>query len=235
MRLIVDTNQADRVRFSYKDLPREHRPTLVMPPLVWAELVLGYGNDARRRALAKFDLRFGMDMGTVYDELAQMDEEQIRQFIPIRNDGQEVHSQVLFNFEYPTQRHRTFAQKIRDDAIRQRDPFGPYLQEVRKRNQDAVALAKQRGESGPEFVEWANIALAEPTLFTSEDAPFRRWFLQEVTTDYEGRPRGIRCQSELSLFEAVWDNLLFRRFLRAIAIVNFGYAGGVWGDQQLNM
>ncbi len=157
MRLILDTNQGNSVRFSYQNLPREHRPPLVIPPLVWAELVLGGGNDARRRALAKFDLLFGMDMGMIFDELARKNEEQIRQFIPIRNDNRHTREQVLFNFQYPTHEHRRVAQQIRDEAIRHRDTFGPYLQQVRRRNRDAVALANQRGEPGPDFVEWANI------------------------------------------------------------------------------
>lgn len=235
MRLVIDTNQADRIRLSYKSLPRQCRPTLVIPPLVWAELVLGGGNDKRRRALAKFDLRFGMDMAKIFDELAQKNEEQIRQFIPIRNDAREIHQRLLFNFEYPAPEHRRIAQQIRENAIQQRDTIGPYLQQIRKRNRDAIALANQRGEPGPEFAKWASIAEAEPILFMNSEAPFRSWFVREIATDYDGNQRPIRCQSEQSLFDAVWDNLMFRRFLRVIAIVNFGYAQGVWGDPQLNM
>lgn len=234
MRLVVDTNQADAIRRSYQALPAEHRPSLLIPPLVWAELVLGLG-ERRRRALLRFDLRFGMDMGAVFDRLARLDEDQIRGFVPIRTDNREAHRQVRFNFEHPTTTHFTFARQIRADAIRHRDTFGPYLQGVRRLNRDAVALANQRGEPGPAFVEWADVREAEPILFTDAEAPYRRWFVREIATDYDGNPRPIRCRSEQSLFDAVWDNLIFRRFLRAIAIVNFGYAGGVWGNPRLNM
>ncbi|MAT67950.1 MAG: hypothetical protein CMJ58_00320 [Planctomycetaceae bacterium] len=176
-----------------------------------------------------------MDMSSIFDELARLNEEGIRRFIPIRKDTGDALRRIRFNFEHPTTEQRRLATKFRREAIQHRDSFGPYLAQMGKKNRDAVALAIQRGESGPDFAKWADITEAEPILFTNADAPYRRWFVKEIVTDHDGNPRPIHCHSEHSLFNAVWDNHVFRRFLRAIAIVSFGYAGGVWGESQMNM
>ncbi len=175
-----------------------------------------------------------MDMATVYDELARRNEEQIRNFVPIRSDDAATHRRLLWNFEYPSNKHRKVAEELRNDAIQHRDSFNGFLTANRKKVRDAAALAKQKGED-LELVQWADITEAEPRLFTGEDAPYKKWFLKEIVTDNEGKSRPIGCASEQSLFEAVWDNLPFRRFMRVIGVVTFGYPQKVWADEQLNM
>jgi hypothetical protein len=98
MRFIVDSNQTDPIRFTHKKLERSLYPTLVIPYLVWTELLEGPESEKRRRALQKFPLLFGMEIGTVFDELARQSEDQIRTFVPIYSNRSPVHRRIEGTF-----------------------------------------------------------------------------------------------------------------------------------------
>ncbi len=233
IRFIVDTNQADPIRYSYKQLSAKSRPKLVIPHRILAELLIGGGADARRRALAKFPLLFGMDMAAIFDELAERTEDRIRSFVPVYPEGSREH-EILFNtFQCPTTGQLKMAEELRTDGAKYRQRVMNNLPRVRKKHADQVNAAKSRGET-LEHEEWHSIQDGEYHLFMKSDACYRRWLINEVSTDADRLPRPIVAKSGDAMFDSVWDNPILRRFLRLQALVNLGYAQTVWEDPKLN-
>jgi hypothetical protein len=93
--------------------------------------------------------------------------------------------------------------------------------------------SKARGEAF-EQTDWHTIQDGEYHLFLKEDAPYRKWLIEEVSTDATGRPRPIVATCGNSMFDAAWDNPMLRRFLKLLALVTLGYAQRVWEDPKLN-
>lgn len=232
MRLIVDSNQADPIRLSYKRLPAKARPTLIIPHRIWVELLIGGGADARRRALAKFPLMFGMDMPTIFDELAKRSEDRIRSFVPIYPIGSREHEILFKSFQYPTAGQLKMAEELRAHGVKDRQRVMDNLHDLRKKHRDQDNAAKSRGEKR-EYEEWHNIEDGTHHLFLKADAPYKLWLIDEVSTDADKKPRAIAAKSGDSMFNAVWDNPMLRRFLRLQALVNLGYAN-VWEVPKLN-
>jgi hypothetical protein len=210
MRLIVDANQADPIRFSYKRLPAKCRPTLVIPYRIWGELLIGSDADKRRRALAKFPLLYGMDMAAIFDELAQRSEDRIRSFVPIYRQGSLEHERLHKTFLHPTHDQVRLAYELKADGEMSRQRVSVNLPQLRKKQKDQANAAKSRGET-LEYEEWRNI----------EDATHHL-------------PRPIAAKSGDTMFDAVWDNPILRRFLRLQAMVCLGYAQNVWENPELN-
>jgi hypothetical protein len=84
-----------------------------------------------------------------------------------------------------------------------------------------------------EYEEWHCIEDGEHHLFLKPDAHYKIWLINEVSTNADGEPHKIASESGDSMFAAVWENPLLRRFLRLQALVNLGYAN-VWEVPQLN-
>jgi hypothetical protein len=230
-RLVLDTNQSDPIRLNRA--PRGLRVPLVIPPHVGDELLLGRGADARRRAIAKYELQFGMDMPTIFDELAERSEDRIRNFDPVYSVRSREHEFFSSSFEHPYHAQRQDAEQFRQSAAARRQNFEQFLRQNRKHLLDTMSRAKQRGES-VELVHWHGVTDAEHALFGSEDAPYRRWLIGEVTRTSDGATRPIAAKSENALFDAAWENPMIRRFLRLQAEVVFGYLS-VWGGDNLNV
>jgi hypothetical protein len=233
MRLVVDTNQADSIRFSYKQLPAKSRPTLVIPHRIWAELLIGGGADARRRAFAKFPLLFGMDMAAIFNELAERSEDRIRSFVPVHAEGSREHAILFKTFQHPMPGQLKMAEELRADGAKYRQRMIDTLPRLRKKHKDQQNAAKSRGET-LEFEEWFGIEDGEHHLFLKADAPYRRWLICQVSTDADEKPRPIAARSGDSMFDAVLENPILRRFLRLQALVNLGYAQTVWDEPTLN-
>ena len=232
MRLIVDSNQADPIRFNYKKLPKKDRPTLVIPQRIWAELLIGREADARRRALAKFPLMFGMDVADIFDELALLSEDAIRDFVPIFPKSSHEHEVLLNSFQYPYPAQLKMAEEMRAHGAGDRQRILDNLRLLRKTHRDQDNAAKSRGEKR-EYEEWHSIEDGTHHLFKKAGAPYKTWLINEVSTDATDNPRAIAAKSGESMFDAAWDNPLLRRFLRLQALVNLGYAD-VWEDPKLN-
>jgi hypothetical protein len=232
-RLILDSNQSDPIRLNRA--PRDLRvPPIVIPLHVWDGLLIGAGANARRRAIAKYELQFGMDMPTIFGELAERSEDRIRNFDPVYHLRSPEHAFFAGSFEHPYHSQRHDAEQFRQSAAARRQNFEQFLKQNRKKLLDTMSRAKQRGET-VELVHWDDILAAEEALFGAEDAPYRRWFIGEVTTTEDGGSRPIAAKSAKALFDAAWENPMIRRFLRVQALVVFGYLQGVWADDKLNV
>jgi hypothetical protein len=233
MRLIVDSNQADPIRYSYKQLPTNSRPTLVIPHLVWVELLYSRDADKRRRALGKFPLMFGMDMPCIIEELGNRSEDAIRSFVPIHREDSTVHHRFLDTFQHPTRGQLKLADELKADAEKYRQKIITCTPLLHKKHKDQDNAAKSRGET-LEYVEWHTIRDGTQNLFLNEDAPYRLWLIELVATDADGRPRSFAAKSCNAMFDAVWDNPMLRRFLQLQALVKLGYAQKVWEEPKLN-
>jgi len=233
MRLIVDSNQTDPIRFTHQKLEKRAYPTLVIPHLVWVELLEGPDAEKRRRALQKFPLLFGMEMGTILDELANRSEYKIRCFVPVYSERSPVHKRITNTFVHPTRDQARAAAEVRDDGRAYRQRILENLPLLHKYHRSRDMAAKARGEA-LEYTNWHTIRDGEHDLFLKEGAPYRQWLIEEVGTDANGKPRRIASKTGNAMFDAAWDNPIFRRFLQLQALVNLGYAQKVWEDPGLN-
>jgi hypothetical protein len=104
MRLVVDTNQVAAIA---KTQPTNSLgPSLVMPPLVWAEVLRSSHYGPRRlRALRAYDILFGVDLPTVLDSLADMTEPEIRCLDPVLWTNSAQHQFLYDGFMNPKTRH----------------------------------------------------------------------------------------------------------------------------------
>lgn len=233
MRLIVDTNQADPIRLTYKGLEKGKYPTLVIPYLVWSELLEGKDAEKRRRALEKFPRLYGMEIGRVLDELAKRSESQIHSFVPVYPEKSDVHERIASTFLHPTPGQVAEARNVREGSRKHRKRMLNEFPDLNKKHKNQETAAKSRGES-VENVEWDNIHDAENDLFLGKNAPYRKWLIEEVKRDANGERRQIAAKSGDAMFDAAWENQAIRRFLKLQALVNLGYAQKVWGDSRLN-
>jgi hypothetical protein len=127
-RLVIDSNQANPIRFSFKALPARSRPTLVIRFRIMTELFVGSDADARRRALAKFPLMFGMDMPAIFDALAKRPEKDIRGFVPIFPRCSREHGIFLNSFEHPYPAQVKMAEEMRAHGANDRQRIMDNLQ-----------------------------------------------------------------------------------------------------------
>jgi hypothetical protein len=232
MRLILDTNQADPIRLSYKQLSARSRPTLVIPHRVWTELLIGGNAQKRRRALTRFPLLFGMDMSAILNELAERSEDRIRHFVPVYSDGSEEHDLLFRTFLHSTPAQVRHAEQLRADGVKYRQRVSGNWPLIRKKHKDRENAVRSRGET-LEYEWWYTVQDCEHHLFMKEDAPYRLWLIGEVTTDANHKPRSIAAKSGHAMFDAAWENPVLRRYLRMQAAIRLGYAH-VWEDPRLN-
>ena len=233
MRLIIDTNQTNPIRFNHQKLERGAYPTLVIPFLVWVELLAGPDAVKRRRALQKFPLLFGMEMGRIFDALATLSEQQIRSFVPIYPECSQVHKTIAKTFVHPTHGQKNTAREIRQSGQRYRQRMINQFPDLRKKHKKQNMAAQARGET-QEYTKWSTIQDCEHDLFLKVDAPFRRELIEDVSTDANGNARSIVAESDNAMFDAAWANPMLRRFIQLQALVRLGYAQNVWEDSELN-
>lgn len=231
MRLIVDTNQADD--FRRDSAPADVRPTLVVPPLTWAEILLAPKQEDQRKAMANYDLRYGMDPPTIFAELARLPEVDIRTFDPVFRPDSDRHAKQLQGFCNPSDEHFKRARQLKQWAEDDTGRVIDWLAKNRKKVRDAQATAKSLGET-VELVKWATITEADKRLFLCDGAPYRKWLIQQITEDDAGNGRCIQAASEETLFRAAWDNPAIRHFLRLRATIALGYAE-CWTNKKLNV
>lgn len=235
MRLIVDSNQADPIRSTYKKLDKGKYPTLVIPYLVWCEMLEGRDAEIRRQALNEFPLLFGLGFEEISYTLANLSESQIRDFVPIYSEGSPLHNKIASAFVDPPDDKINEAKSGRANRKKHRQQMTINLPQLRKVHRDQDATAKSRGEI-VENVPWSNIhdGEAQKQLFLNEDGLFRKFFLDDVRTDSDGDQRTVLAKSDNDLFDAAWDNPMLRRYLLLRAVVQLGYSQNVWSDKRLN-
>jgi len=225
MRLVIDANQvADIVNAGS---PRKSRPTLVIAPLIWAEIVNGSRHhlDSRLKALGEYDLLFGMDYAHMCVQLCCLNEHEIREFVPVFAPHTRAHKALLRAFHSPRKEHFQRADELRQNASRERQRLLCWVRQRRKENSDA----RSRGDA-LEIEEFATIEEADLRFISGKNARLRTALVAQVT---QNNSREIRAASPESLYEAMPANPSIRRFLRLKITFDLAYLDQ-WGSDTLN-
>ena len=218
MRLIVNTNQASSIVNTAASGPR----TLVIPPLVWAEILLSppCHRLLRVQAIDRYDVLFGLDNPEIYGRLRRMNEDQIRGFDPVFPAGSVEHLASRFNFLPPRTEMLERARQLRQDSA--------HCAELLTKTLGRYARGRQASKSKGKT--YGSIDEAEFCLVLGENATVRAHFLKDITGD---GACAICASSNESFYAAVLDNHALRRFLRLYVTYLLGY-GDSWADKELN-
>jgi hypothetical protein len=224
MRLIIDTNQASR----YVDNAACRLCTVVVPPLVWAE-ILAAPSGCRQRsleAIGKHTILFGMDMAAIHDRLRDATEDEIRAFDPVSDGSSCEHTAARLNFLSPRPELFERANQLKRESLQ----FSAIVDGSLKQNAQERRALRSRGEKQNAGCKFETIDEADCRLISGEDAPVRKQFVDDVT---EGGARTIRALSHDSFYSAVLENPAFRRFLRYYLTLLLAF-GDCWADEELN-
>lgn len=224
MRLIIDTNQVDAI---LRTQPTNSiGPTLVIPPLVWSELMRSphYG-PKRANALTAYDILFGIDISTLLDEFAHLSEKQIRGVESVFRPTSDVHEFLMNGFTNPTAAHFKRADELKQEA----DEFAKEVIERAKKDAQKYNNMRSRGDQ-LDFVKWNTIEDAEALLLADENATWAAATLALVT---DNDTKNTKAKSKASLHEAIMDNSSVRLWTRVAITMSFGYRA-CWTDETLN-
>ena len=222
MRFVIDSNQIEDIARS--GAPRPSCPRLVIAPMVWSEFILQQRLASCLAALALYDVVFGMGYPHILDALRCLDEDGIREFVPIYPVGSEPHNILRGVFCSPTPKHFQYAKELARDAAQHRRQSLSWFEQQKKENR----AAKSRGER-IEMAEFSNIEEADSYFISGDTAVWRRALLAQIT---EGSV-SIRASSANSLYEAVLGNPSLRRFLQMDITFALAYTD-CWSTRSIN-
>lgn len=194
--------------------------------MVCAEIINGSPHHLapRLRALARYDLIFGMDWSGVLGALRSLSEDDVRTFVPTLPASSEPHKILLHSFRSPEPQRLWRATDIKRDAASDRRRSIFWLSQRKKENKDA----KSRGEA-TRIAVFSNIEEAESHFISGDKAVRRRTLLDEIT---DGNAT-IRALSRNSLFDAILANASLRRFLRLELTYLLAYCD-CWDSADMN-
>lgn len=121
MRFIVDTNQIEDIARSGP--PQTFRPTLVIAPPIWSEFTLQQRLTPCLRTVAQYDLAFGMGYPHIVDALRLLNEDEVREFVPIYPTDSEAHTILREVFCSPSSRHFQHAKALAHDKAQDEKPL----------------------------------------------------------------------------------------------------------------
>ncbi|MCA9120559.1 MAG: hypothetical protein H6822_13980 [Planctomycetaceae bacterium] len=225
MRLVLDTNQVSKLVHAPSV---GGRPNVVIPPLVWAEILLAPAchHKERIRAIVECNVVFGMDVPDVYQRLCGLTEEEIRQFDPVFATDSDEHHRLVASFSAPRDALLARARELKQGAAEGAKHLSDRLAHYRREDH----IAKSKREERNYERKFTDIDDADERFVSGDSAPFRTRFVQDVT---DGGSRSIRASSKQSFYNAVLQNSQFRRFLQLIITFDLSYANH-WADDCLN-
>lgn len=223
MRIVIDTNEAAALaRSTAQGALNRKRITVVLPPLVWAEILLSPYHKQRLSALAEYDLMFGIDLHEVYEHLSCLSEEQITSFDPVISPNSVRHEKLLLSLLQSPDELIDQARRLKNKAAAGMANTAAHIQAFNKIYKDA----QSRGQltTAQKFV-------------TIDDAmqTIGKWLETQLVSDVTsdgGRP--MRTASAESLYRAVLSNMYLDRFMRLLVCQHVGY-GHAWHDETLNI
>lgn len=223
MRVVIDTNEvASVVRTSGLSALQTQQITVVLPPLVWAEIVLSPYHKQRLSALAEYNLMFGMDLHEVHAHLSCLSEEQIASFDPVISPNSVCHGRLMLSMLQSPDELIDQARRLKNDAAEGMAHMATHIQHLNKNYKDA----KSRGQL-PAAQKFDTIDDAMEAIGKGLETKL----LHDVTSD---GGRSMRASSAESLYQAVMSNMYLGRFMRLLVCVHVGY-GHLWMDEKLNI
>lgn len=196
--------------------------TIVLPPLVLAEITLGAHALERLACLAQFDIRFGAEFPDFWKALGKMTDAQIASYDPIIPKG-ELHYHIRKSLLSVPNDFEDLAKIIKrkcQDALLRTEDF---LRQARKTNHDNISRGirieySKKFDTAEEALERHGLAHAGA--------------LWDLLLDHTNGNTRFECA------ESFWDcinwNPYIRRFLRVCDSVVLGWAG-LWTQEELNV
>lgn len=225
MKLIIDTNQAAPIIHHSESLGD---PTIVIPPLVWAEIVLSpdHRREERLDGLAKQDILFGMDIPFVYQRLAVLAESEITTFEPIFSQNSNEHEALSHGFGNPSADAIQRAKYLRESASADASNLAARLRSYRKQYRDA----KSRNEDIVAETPFRDISEAEQRLIWRNNSPVGKALWTGVS---DNGTREVQVDCPVAFCRAAFANCFLIRFFRLAITFDLGYCN-LWEDEQLN-
>lgn len=223
MRVVIDTNEvASFVRTSGLSALQTQQISVVLPPLVWAEIVLSPYYDQRLSALAEYNLMFGMDLHEVHARLSCLSEEQIASFDPVISPNSVRHEKLMLSLLQSPDELIAQARRLKNDAAGGSAHTVARIRGFNKSYKDA----KSRGQltTAQKFVTIDDAMQAFGKGLETQ-------LVNDVTSD---GTRPMRAASAESLYHAVMSNMYLSRFMRLLVCVHVGY-GHAWQNENLNI
>lgn len=223
MRIVIDANEAATLARSTEQIAFDwKRITVVLPPLVWAEIQLSPYYAKRLSALAKCNLMFGMDLHEVHAQLSCLNEEQIASFEPVISPKSNRHEKLILRMLQSHSEMIDQARRLKNDAASGSANIIAKIRGLNKSYKDA----KSRGQNttAQKFVTIDDAMLAMHQGLETQ-------LLNDVTSN---GTRPMRAISAQSLYKAVMSNMYLGFFMRLVVCINVGY-GHAWMDEKLNI
>ncbi|MHC5055197.1 MAG: hypothetical protein ACYTKD_10835 [Planctomycetota bacterium] len=221
MRVVLDTNQAASVqRNASAGAGEVCRATIVLPPLVWAEILVqgGYAK-SRLSAIAQHDLRFGLDYKECLEALGLLDEERVQAFYPIYRADCDFHRTLSDALHDPPKELLCQANQIKGEYA---DFIAPLCAKANAMLRKGRADRRTRAES----------------KFSSMDEAMAVCGLHKAKALYAAVIRTCDRHQPVcgvdEFCEAVLANPCLNRFIRLQVCLAIGYCHQ-WRDGKLNM
>lgn len=223
MRVVLDNNQVAAIcRLNSATRAAWRGLIFVLPPLVWAEIVLGPHGRARLAVICKLPIQFGADVPIALRAVAFGTDAQAAVYEPFIRRKSQLDRTMRQAPKKPTRLLQSIARETKDSNRRCMLRLDRAVRSASKRFRDA----QSRGEcpvpvNGLETIDDAMAALAAPGSFIS-------YLLAPGDRSDAGKTETEAYTSRLKA------NPYTRRFWQFVITVHVGYANG-WKESSLNV
>lgn len=227
MRIVIDTNSVREIRQEKRLTERrKQQVTIILPPLVWAEVTKGTHYRQDLCALARYDVRFGMDLAHVIWRLSWLAENEITSLEPVFAPNTVQHATLEAVLMEAPDNLVLKADRLRDEAATDASDLATRLRLYRKQNRDS----KSRGQVVRLEPKYSTIEQALERFASGPESVIGRQIVGSARQRGNGR---IWVPSTHSFFDAVMKNPCLRRYFSLVLCFDLGYAK-TWSDESLN-
>ena len=222
-RVVLDANQASPIATSVREGSLSCKPNIVLPPLVWAEILLSPYGKERLAAIGKLDVYFGLNISEIFPLiLPYLDADDIRGFPAIVPRESPEHQKKLDSLNVCSNEQLTEARNVKKDSHQLARKKIEQLRQKRRAFRDA----RSRKEELTVLPKLTGIKEAMDLYANGPDSVVG----QDIVSEIQSR----RVPSNESLFTAVMSNPQLLRFFRLRLCFDLGYAQ-MWSDPRLNV
>jgi hypothetical protein len=217
MRFVIDNNEVTNIlKTTQLTRAQKERLTVVLPPLVWAEAVLG-PHRARLYGLLDYGIRFGIDVAQVLRNAATATDAQLRNVDSLVRKGSLTHRRCLYELKTCPPERLLRAREIKDGNLADMDRNYRLFQAACRQARDA----RSRGGEPGLLKDLPSLDAAIAALGDRLNIPFHA---------PDDDPAPARTFREL----LTSGNVRLENFVRFDMCLNFARTGS-WKDKNLNV
>ena len=229
MRCVIDNNQLSSISRSSKRLSRiqKRRITVILPPRVWSEALLGPDPTERLTCLAEFVLRFGMDYADIISIARNLTGAQLSGFQPIVPGKGRLHRNLLKLLRYGASVVTPHACLMKQEVISTNQEITSKIAAANRQNRDAMSRCE-------DIIPVADVLSIDHAMQLVGRK--HQWFA--LTDDYGSAHQG-NCSDcggivECDHYEHLRNNPNLDRFARLVVCRHLGYTNS-WRERALNV